>query len=165
MDGLTAFAWIKFGAAIDGVDPIIQGRLQLGDPPVRYLLDTLLFRRSESGKPITAIGLRSLPVDWVVSIVCLNFGLDNPSSGGVLAEGTVVDLDERDDAVKLRQRGLGDPDALKYVARTYVTQGLLGQPPVEWVATYFDCSLRTATRWVSAARKGGYLPAARTRSD
>jgi hypothetical protein len=155
---LVAFDWIDFYADIEGVDTAIAARLVLDDPPIRYLLDRLEFVRFPSGGPVTAVGVRKLPVDSVVSLACLNFGL-NGWAGGLMNEGVVYTTSEMDEAVQLRQQGIKDPDALAYVAYTYVRYGLLGQPPVEWVARMYSCSLRTATRWVAAARQSGYLPA------
>lgn len=151
-----AFHRIDFTATVAGLAPTITGHLVLAETASGYLLDRLAVERRR--RQLTSTALRTVPVDWLVSMVCLNYGLDGPAhKDGLLADGMVVDLDEVDRGVELRQRGIANPDALRYVARVYLTTSLLGQFPVESVATYLDFSMRTASRWVAASRGAGFL--------
>ena len=71
-----AFKTITFEAWVERNDYGLEGRLVLDDPPSRYLLDRFTMQRGpESEEPITATGIRSVPIDFVINQVLANFGV------------------------------------------------------------------------------------------
>jgi hypothetical protein len=154
--GVVAFETITFKAWVERNDYGLEGRLVLDDPPSRYLLDRFTMQRgAESEEPITATGIRSVPIDFVISQVLQEFGVQadadwSPEEGGE----------------NLRQRGLDDEWALQRVAEVYLTAGLRRESSLAKTAQYLDCSVPTVSRWVAAAKDAGFLRvASRTRRD
>lgn len=56
-----------------------------------------------------------------------------------------------------RQRRVATPDLLRDVAEVYRSAMTAGKPPTMAVASHFNVSHRTGTRWVAEARKEGFL--------
>jgi hypothetical protein len=160
---VVAFQHLDFSATVERVPSVIAGRLVLDEPPSRYLLDRLCLDRPASGETLTATGLRAVPVDFVVTQVCLFYGVDGPRLKDGYPKVLMPDPDQVRHGVELRQRGLEDPDALRFVARIYLDTSLRADSPIDWVATYFDCSRPTASRWVAAAKDAGFLRVASQR--
>jgi hypothetical protein len=169
--GVTAFEHIDFSAGLHASYEV-EGRLALDDPPSRYLLDSFTVRRqagipyetadmpveaqrrraewfSAQARPVTAEGIRAVPVEAVTSSVLRLFG----------AESTFDNV-EAEQAAALRRAGMGDEAALHYVAGVYLAESLRGGAPAAAVAHQFDCSPATASRWVAAAKDAGYLQVA-----
>jgi hypothetical protein len=171
--GLTAFDRITFTASLVGSYDL-DGTLVLDDPPSRYLLDSITIRRqvtlpyfkhlpaevrtqreshmTATARPVTAEGVRSVAIEREVSEVLRHYGVEN--TGARL---------ERADAATLRDAGIGDEDALAYVAAVYLAASLRGDAPAAWVAHHLECSSATASRWIAAAKDAGFLRVADTR--
>jgi hypothetical protein len=166
--GVVAFETIDFEAWVEGVELVMVGRLVLDDPPSRYVLERFAVERAKRergdlGQPVTATGLRSVPLDFVVSTVRGQYGTEGDSWG--LADDGKPGVGAEHGAA-LRARGLGDETALRTVAAVYLAHSLRTDEPIDWVAIYLDCSIPTASRWVAAAKDAGYLRvASRRRRD
>jgi hypothetical protein len=160
-DDVTAYRVLDFQAELHTLGYDAAGRLVLDDPPSRYVLEEFTMRRStgesfafegveRDGRPITAEAVRSIPVDSIAGEVRRVFG----------AEGAELDPDT---VAELRQAGMRDERALRYVAAVYLRASLRGQRTADWVAGEFECSIATAGRWVAAAKDSGHLKVADTR--
>lgn len=114
--------------------------------------------RNETSEPITSEALRSLPVATLVRYAARTIRYTGDRNGTEPWTGSAWPSEEEDEHIKIH--GLDDT-TLRIVARLYRIAYLFGDPPTKKVETMFELSRATAGRWVSAARKAGYLSEAR----
>ena len=160
-EGVIAFEWLDFTVELHNLldhTYTVAGRLSLDDPPSRYILDEFTLRRARfrgepSKYPVTALAVRSVPVDRIISEVAASRGI----------EADEVDSIDVEAAAELRQAGLADAEALRFAASKYLAASLRSQPTAEAIADAFDCSVATAGRWIAAAKDAGFLKVADTR--
>jgi hypothetical protein len=158
--GVVGFKWIEFEAEVEGVSFAASGLLALDDPPSRYELDWFRINRAGAGQAVTSSSARTVPIDGIVGMVLYAFGTDHElPEDGVLGAG--VEYRDLDYNLELRGRGLDDPEALQFVAATYLRASLSGGAPLETLMFLFDCSKATASRWVAASKDAGLLRVAR----
>jgi hypothetical protein len=93
-----------------------------------------------------------VPIEEVTGVVLRKYG----------AKSTFDEL-EYEDGYRLRDAGIGDESALRFVTGTYLTASLQGLAPASRVADRLECSLPTAGRWIAAAKDAGFLTVADTR--
>jgi hypothetical protein len=152
VDGLDAYRWLDFTADLHDLGYQAAGRLVLDDPPSRYLLEEFTLRRLPAGRPVSALAVRSVPVDRIVSEVAHAFAVE-------LAD----DEPAPEAARELARAGMADEKALRFVALRYLRASLTGGRTSDAVADWFGCSAATAGRWIAAAKDAGFLKVADTR--
>lgn len=119
---------------------------------------------TEGGREVRTTDLRAVELaNWVEIIVPLFAGHASREGGSLklaFADGPKSEEEIRDVARRLRraqraERRKLDDDFLRRVAATYQSDPVR---PAQAVELAFDVSIRTAHRYISEARKHGFLP-------
>ena len=118
----------------------------------------VVVRQVDDGPPVTSEALRLVPVATLVQWAGRHLRhVRSVREGQVVLDAGPADETE---FARAKQQGMTD-ETLQLVARTYRVAVLMGRPPVRVIEEWFELPRSTAGRWVTAARKRGYLePAA-----
>jgi hypothetical protein len=120
----------------------------------RYVCTALQFRQREGGPPVTAAGMRAVPIAaWVrravEAMLTERAGEDGSPS---------ITLRPIREPVRGRRRRRGEDADLAAVA--YAIAQMCGEPPTKAVAERLEVPLGTARRLVAQAREAGLIPPA-----
>lgn len=115
----------------------------------RFVCESMLCRRRPGEGSITTEGLREIPVTWLIRISAEM--LLYRGRGGAAATQQVLPAFDAE-----FPDGPTD-DALQQVAGVYRLAYVCGEPPTKTVEQRFKLARSTAGRWISMARKKGYL--------
>lgn len=112
-------------------------------------------KRRSDGEPVNSEALRSVPVAELVRYAgaAVHYIKERQEQGGMTIEAAWPS--EEDGAYVARHRL--DDETLPIVARIYWVAYLIRDPPTQKVEKLLNLPRSTAGRWVSAARKGGFL--------
>jgi len=143
------FAPRRITATARGHDPDYDLELEVELERGRYVVKSLVCRARKSGA-VTSEGVTHIPVRNILRIV-----VGRELSIPLLSPGRAVNL-------SLGAQGPTD-DALKRVAAVYRMAHLAGLPPTEAVTQDLSLPRSTAGRWVSMARRKGFLGPAEPR--
>lgn len=120
----------------------------------RYVVDELSVTRRAGGPPVTGEALRSIPVTNVLRTGVQKHFMRAERTGGRTTRLTPVTMP--DDVAAITANGPTD-EALRWVADIYRAAYALGDSPTQAVEQDLQLARSTAGRWVSLARKRGFL--------
>lgn len=136
----------------------------------RLVVSSLSVHRLDDGTPVTGEGLRQIALTpFIKAALSAAYSQlaavphDDPAAiedarrraaGGQVAWG-LLNVADRD---RLKAAGPTE-ETLRWVALLYRVAVAVAEPPVKSVQGAFGVSLRTASNWVAAARRGGLLEA------
>ncbi len=140
----------------------LEVEVEAGNPVCR----SLTCEQRRGGKPVETAALRSIPVDRLVTDSILALGLllrAEPGANGTTILRPALMTEVTEAAVRRARRARLTPDHLRSVADVYQTGG---SAPTEAVRAHFHVKPSTASRWVSEARRLGFLaPPKQIRAD
>ncbi len=149
----------------DGVRVIASGTPHGQDVEVlvvvqdgRLVAREVVVRQVDDGPPVTSEALRQVQVAALVQWAVRHIQRVH----AVREHQIVLDagLAHEAEFTRAKQQGMTD-ETLQLVARIYRVALLMGKPPVKIIEEWFELPRSTAGRWVTAARKKGFLePAA-----
>jgi hypothetical protein len=117
-----------------------------------------LIAKPESQIPVRPKDLRALSrvIDNVIEAAGIQYGFrkTGPTSWGMGLPGSMEEQRDRVKSVRASRRKIDNPTFLKRIAEFY---GEAPTPKLESVADEFDCSPRSAARYVTAAREAGLI--------
>jgi hypothetical protein len=135
-------------------DVALTAEMQSG----RYVCTSLTVKQREGESPVTAAGIRSIPVASLIRR-SLQDAITPVRSEAVASDGSFVrEMDFPVDISGARRRRRRGED-VEAATVLYALAELCGEPPTKTVSDELNIPLGTARRLVAQAREAGYLPA------
>jgi hypothetical protein len=119
----------------------------------RLVCQSLTCHQRKGGEPVTAEGLRHMPVAAIVSRSAQKRLMWVESSGKSARPFTLQG------AVRTRPFGGPSDEELRYAAGIYRLAHATGNPPTRAISEVFELPPSTAAKWVMRARERGFLGA------